>query len=266
MDTYDNEPKTSNINCTPDILNSQHPTNPTCTYMSRDIIILDNVFSADECTQIKQLSNQIKLASNSTTTRHKYCFNFQELSTAITQRCEKYIPLSAYIPPDDDISSPTTSRMNHHNDEDHWYYTQANKAWRLVKCEPNSKTSLHLDSPCVYDVNNKSMYTIMVYLTDNEDGETSFGCVKCIPKKGRVLIFRQSLAHDGYVNSKDKWFIRSELMYKRGKSVATSNDKKAINLYNQAIDIHKTDPTKAKQLESEAFDLSPILEKLITML
>jgi hypothetical protein len=260
MNTYDKEPKTSTITLETSLFNEGKGKGIEPVYQSRDIVILDNVLSNEECDAILRLSDleEVQLSSHSNKFRNKYTFNLEELSDIITERCKKYLPLSKYIP-------SGLPREGHHNDVDHWYYAGINKAWRLVSCRPGSTITSHLDSSYVCSVDKRSIYTVMIYLSDNSDGATIFKDINCLPLQGRILFFNQDLPHEGLVNTDMKHFIRSEMMYTRGSSIETTDDKKGIALYSQACECHLTDPDRAAKLESEAFRLSQQLENLFYM-
>lgn len=105
----------------------------------------------------------------------------------------------------------------------------------------------------------------MIYLSDNVDGEILFdnNNISFLPKHGRVLIFDQSLFHEGLKNSSNKYFIRSEFMYYRELPVENENDITAMQLYNEAKISYKINPKQSKELESKAFQLSSLLEDTI---
>jgi len=257
METYDSEPKESTSSVDAFEFTDTTQVSPIEFFKSKNIVILDNVLTEEECVQILEIPalHNLPMASNSYKSRSKWCFNFQDLSDIVSKRCLRYIPPSEYIPCD-------LPRQGHHNDVDHWYYAEINKAWRLVNCYPGSSINEHLDTPYICGVDCKSIYTVMVYLTDNSDGETIIGDVTCAPRRGRVLLFNQDLAHHGSPNTLPKSFIRSEIMYTRAVSTETSEDKEAMELYKQAYTCYNTDPLESKRLESQAFTKSPKLENV----
>jgi hypothetical protein len=104
----------------------------------------------------------------------------------------------------------------------------------------------------------------MIYLQDS-DGDLKFNNnLQVTPKCGRVVIFNQSLLHEGLENRNHiKYFIRSELMFTRNLSIETKNDKIAMELYNEAKEYNDSDSNKSKLLEEKAFQLSNLLERMI---
>jgi len=231
MLTFDPEPKTS-TNYVNYIFNSI--ITPTIFYKDDNILVLDNVLSDSECNDI------INFKDN---TKYKICINFNDLSNIIDIRCESILQ---YI----------------YNYQNNWYYKNINPNWRLVESHKNRKLSKHFDGVNVISVDEKSIYTIMIYLKDS-DGDLKFNdTLQFTPKCGRVVIFNQSLLHEGLENKNHiKYFIRSELIFTRNISIESFNDKLAMELYTYA----KLNPhsEESKLLEEKAFELSELLENII---
>lgn len=231
------------------ILNLDGIINPILYYNNNDIIILDNVLTEEECDKIKGLIEDKEYTKK----RSKQCLKFSELSKIIGERCERYIPNNLYI--EDELLNHTNTKI--------WIKESININWRLVKCDLNSCLTQHFDSVLVESVDHKSIYTVMIYLEDS-DGDLKFKNYQITPKKGRVVFFNQNLLHEGLPNiSKIKYYIRSEILYRRLESIETNDDIKALNIYKQALSINNIDFDEACELEQAAFKLSPILEKMI---
>ena len=108
----------------------------------------------------------------------------------------------------------------------------------------------------------------MIYLSENDgylkfNSPTSPTFEPIYPKAGRLVIFDQSLVHEALQNTQDKYYIRSEIMYKRSKPLETKTDIEAMNLYNKAISSYTLNPTESIYLESLAFQKSPLLESIV---
>jgi hypothetical protein len=146
----------------------------------------------------------------------------------------------------------------------YWNFKEFNDCWRLAKCNLFSKLRRHFDGALITSLNEKSIYTVMLYLND-ADGEISFqNGLKFSPKLGRLIIFDQSLEHEGLPNEKEiKYFIRTELMYTREEEINTPNDTLGFEKYQEAKRNINLDEERAKTLEAAAFELSPILESMI---
>lgn len=153
--------------------------------------------------------------------------------------------------------------FDHRDDHHYWTKPYINPCWRIVKCLPGSNLSSHFDGRYIISCDEASIYTIMVYLSNNEDGALSFPDVEVLPKCGRVVIFNQNILHSGKVNTKLKYFMRSELIYHRSKKMATDADTRAVALYREAEQYHISQPTYARELERQAFELSPLFETMV---
>jgi len=251
MTTFDKEPKktTSNIKlCFSDNICIQ----PTIAHKSPGLLILDSVLTHQECKTISQI--QTTLAPHSKKNRKKYVFNFNDLSKIIIKRCGKYIPISEYLPGSWEYKS---NNKSHHKYELDWKFSHINDCWRLVKCSSGSQIGMHLDSSYVQSVDCKSIYTIMVYLTDNFDGATQFNDnLSCSSRIGRVIIFNQNKVHFSKKNSHTKCFIRSEIMFRRSVETETPSDREAMNIYLKGQELNK------HEFEKMAFKISPKLENL----
>jgi hypothetical protein len=155
-------------------------------------------------------------------------------------------------------------KLDHRDDYFYWNSPIINDCWRMTRCSPGSSLASHLDGRYVKSVDHKSIYTIMIYLSNNDDGELIFKDEGSIyPKSGRVVIFNQDILHSGAYNSQTKYFIRSEIMYTRSKLIESDNDVKGYDLYCDAIKNHFINPSIALNLEQQAFALSPLLEQEI---
>ena len=244
MNTIDPECKISNNYIKLDMTDS---VNPIVSYIDKNMVVIDNVISEKEANYIiKYIDNN---NGNHNNNRVKMNINCFELSDAIFNRCESMIPNNVY-------KYCSLLDNDHYNSQMYWTNPYINNSWRLVKCNPESFLSKHYDGVYVKSVDHKSIYTVMLYLNDT-DGDIKFGDISISPKMGRLVIFDQQLLHEGLINKQLKYFIRSEIMYTRMKSVENENHKSAMSKYKQAI-LENSD-----ELEKEAFELSPLLESLI---
>ena len=253
MNTYDPEPKESLNTFEP--LAQNYPLSSNCTInrINDKILIIDNVFSTEECHVITDFINKSPLGVifNS---RRKIVGTWPTMSNLIMKRCGHFIPKNVYC---------LYTTTDHRDDQNYWTNPTINPCWRMVKCHPQSSLSAHFDGHYLKSVDHKSIYTIMVYLSNNTDGYLQFDNLQIAPKHGRVVIFNQSLSHQGNLNSEPKFFIRSEIMYQRSKKIATPDDIRAFEIYKTALQYHFSQPELAAKLELEAFELSPLLEREI---
>ena len=203
------------------------------------IIVIDNVFTPNECNElIYECENcPVQCTPTSTTLRNKKCIQFKQLTDALNDRIRRFIP---------DVLD--------------WTYDTINEHWRYVHCNPTSTFAPHFDGVFVKSVDLKSIYTVMVYLTESTDhsGQLLFPLLcrpplSIEPIRGRVVLFNQDLLHEGLANTHNKAFIRSECMYKRSVPIETELDRQAMVLFNMAN----------PESEMDAFALSPLLRDMV---
>ena len=258
MDTYDPEQKETDFRDMDDILLTSNVGNDehTIYLKSPDIIVIDNVLSLDECDIIKQKIDECPNARRSKY-KKKIISKCDRLSKIIQKRCHKYI--------DECVYKNYDFQGKHTEDANYWVKPYINPSWRFTRCQKKSNLGTHFDGIYVKSIDHCSLYTMMIYLTDNEDGELFFidQNLKVKPKPGRVVIFNLNLLHSGLINTTIKYFMRSEIMYHRKLPIETLNDQKAMMLYVEAQSQNYTNPERAHNLEARAFKLSPLLEDVI---
>ena len=264
MFSYDPEPKFTSFNSEANLkdIPSNQDMIPIVFHRESKVLVLDRVLNESECNLIKNIidnpneETKKEIYKNHYATRNKICLNFKNLSELVLSRCDEYIPKSVYkyckI-----LNTSSQSKM-------YWNFNNFNDSWRLVKCNIGSSLYMHFDGSYVKSVDEKSIYTVMLYLNDS-DGDIRFkNGLSFSPKLGRVIIFDQSLEHEGLVNEKDiKYFIRTELMYTREEKVESEKDISGFEKYQEAKKYVNIDNEKSLTLETEAFQLSPLLESLI---
>lgn len=242
MSTKDSEPKTSDDEKS--IHFSKEFVKPTIFYKTSTVLVLDNVLTSEECTNIKNL------APPDSKKKVRKCLNMGSLTETIIDRCKDFIPQSVY---DDNLDKS-------YKDKNYYYWNQPeiNNNWRVVRYPPSyGGMKKHLDTSYVVSINDKSIFTIMIYLTDNDDGGTQFSNITIYPKIGRLIIFEQKLLHEGLPNKTEKCFVRSEIMYKRFKSINSKGDVEAFEVYQKALEENDT------ELEKKAFKQSTLLESMV---
>jgi GH15 family glucan-1,4-alpha-glucosidase len=190
MMTNDSEPKYSSEFKE---LSLSQTTIPTNVISEPGFFLIENVFSSKECENIRYIID--KNGQLPSIYREKLCFQCPKLSTEIKERCKEQIPPYVYI------ESADKYNIKPYN---YWDSPSINMTWRLVKCNPGSKLNTHLDGTFVRNINERSVYTVMVYLSTNDDGATVFKNHEIYPKEGSVLIFNQNMEHRGDVNTIEK--------------------------------------------------------------
>lgn len=149
-----------------------------------------------------------------------------------------YNRINLFYPIRKDFTSSNTDHDNYNN----WIFSGINPLLRFIHYKNSGFLIPHYDAPFIKNNNERTLSTMVIYLTDNEDGHTRFlkdsQLLKPIherdfsdqfyspekedillsikPKKGDALIFDHRLLHDSQsVNDNHKVIIRTDLLFKR---------------------------------------------------
>jgi len=212
-----------------------------------NLLVYDNIFSEDEVDDfIKILESQgfTNYGRSLNPYRTKYIAHIPYLKNIIMERIINIIPQKY---------------------DNSWIFTTINDCFRCVKCNSGSFLNTHFDATTIKSINEQSKFTLMIYLSNNDDGSTYFDDynLNVFPKKGRIIIFDQKLKHSGNINSSLKYLLRSELYYERNEKITKEDDIKAVQMYFEALTINSYNPLKATELEDLAFKMSPVLEGMV---
>lgn len=173
------------------------------------IVILDNVFSIDECNEIINYSEQLKFDSLESIYSKTYRNNDRIMIQDIQFATKWYDRMEANI----------NEYLN--KCENNFERKGLNNLIRVCKYESGGIFQKHRDASISYN-NLISRYTVMAYLNDvneTDGGATRFyenGLIKhkIQPKAGSLVIFPHQLLHDGELcTSPTKYLMRSDLMF-----------------------------------------------------
>jgi len=219
-------------------------------YQSKNMVVLDNVLTQDECTELKLLQNDFGKSR---------IINL-ELSNKIEERCDEYIQQLIYLY-DDKVCKISTDKSHY------WNKDKINSSWSIYKCNIGRKLSSHFDRISINSVDHISIYSIIVYL-ESSDGNTKYDEIEVEPIMGRVVIFKQDLLHEGLENKNNiKYYMHSNILYKRLKPIETKNDKDALNIFKESKKLYKQKLyDESFKMQDEAFELSPLLERHVLCL
>lgn len=133
------------------------------------------------------------------------------------------------------------SNTDHDNYND-WFFEGINPLLRFIRYKKSGFLIPHYDAPFIKNDNEKSLSTLVIYLTNNDDGETRFlyddqinlkvgdrdfsdknfsptekdVLLKIRPRAGDAIIFDHRLLHDSdKVGKNEKIIIRTDLMFRR---------------------------------------------------
>lgn len=174
--------------------------------------------------------------------------------------------------------------------EGDWHPCAMNPHWLFSRYIDGGHFSPHTDGNTVYDFNTRTIYTLLVYLSSSEDGQTRIFDDKQMsepfqrdgdgklrgneehviasvaPRVGRVLCFYHRLMHEGNP-AKEKYIIRTDCVFERRPAQCTAEeDKEAFRLYLEAQ--QKSEEglcEEAMVLFRRAFKMSPALCKVYGM-
>jgi prolyl 4-hydroxylase len=92
-----------------------------------------------------------------------------------------------------------------------------NEGFRFYKYLTEQEFKTHQDVDFEKSGNEKSFYSLLIYLNDNfKGGETTFENISIKPIAGSALIFPHVLFHSGAkVTQGIKYVLRSDIMYKK---------------------------------------------------
>jgi len=101
---------------------------------------------------------------------------------------------------------------------DEWRSVGLNERLRLYRYRPGQAFRWHADGPFVRGAEERSLYTLLVFLDAPErGGQTEFhGAPPIIPKPGLALLFWHPLLHQGAeVEAGEKHVLRTDVMFRR---------------------------------------------------
>lgn len=182
------------------------------------------------------------------------------LASAIWERVKHLVPFrDVVIAPEDDGSEEWEREL-----VGTWSPSGLNSDFLFAAYPTNGSFAPHTDGRAIHDFNNRSFYSVVIYLNDiplkcgggtkfYERGVTkelfvhpttgawtaheTFALDEVDPIHGRMLIFNQKLVHEGVpvIEGNVKHIIRSDIMYERTPKVFDSVvDQKAYELFKKA--------------------------------
>jgi len=211
---------------------------PKLFYQVEDIIVLDNFYQPDEAKECLDKISKMTFTSF-LNKKHRGIGDDKFLAKMIFSSVVQYLDKSDWIP----------SSVNH--------------KFRFIKGEAGYFMSDHYDESKIISINEKSFYSVLLYLNDDEDGEIVFNDknLKFQPKAGRLIIFNQQLLHHSLPSTKEKCFLHSEIFCQRtDTSSITETDEEAVKIYQDAQTLEDEEREKQEEI---AFKMSSELEKMV---
>ena len=175
--------------------------------MNRFKVTIDNLLTQDEC------DNLIKTGENSG-------FELSSIRTGKGDVIREDIRNNSRVILDDkSFANELFDKIkgNLPKEVDGWKLKGLNEQVKIYKYTEGQQFKMHRDAPYVRNENERSFFTMMVYLNEGfEGGDTFFMDGSIIPKTGNCLIFWQDQLHAGVEVTKGvKYAIRTDVMYEK---------------------------------------------------
>lgn len=210
---------------------------PSLFYRDDDIIVIDNFYQPHESNDCIERINNMPFSTYYNMKHRGYCD-------------DKY------------LAKIIISSIGNLIDINGWEPVSVNNKFRFIKGDKGYYMSAHYDESKFLSINDKSFYSVLLYLNDDEGGDIVFNDKKISfkPKAGRLIIFNQKLLHQSLPSKNEKYFIHSEVMFRRTNDILNDSDYKAFEIYKEAQSL----PDKQRSEQEEiAFKMSAELERLV---
>jgi hypothetical protein len=185
--------------------------------LGNEIFTLDNILSAEECTEYITFTENIGYTDAPITTirgfeirpdirnNQRVILDDQERAFDLWQRVSNYIP----------------------NTIGRWQAVGLNERLRFYRYDPGQRFALHHDGSYQRPNGEESLLTFMIYLNEGFDGgETRFHLsrryyedspnIAVVPVTGMALCFVHELVHEGAsIIQGRKYVLRSDIMYRQ---------------------------------------------------
>jgi predicted 2-oxoglutarate/Fe(II)-dependent dioxygenase YbiX len=189
-----------------------------CDWLARDIGVVPNFLSADECLQYIDFSEGKTYEDAPVTTEHGMVMmkdvrnNDRVMVDDVAMAARLYARIEPFLPP----------RMNKN-----WHPCGLNERLRFYRYDEGQKFDWHQDGYYENPGGDRSFLTFMVYLNDGYGGGatlfTKIGGqylseddLRVDPRRGMALIFRHKILHTGStVKRGRKYVLRTDVMYRR---------------------------------------------------
>ncbi|KAH0475038.1 MAG: hypothetical protein KVP17_002137 [Porospora cf. gigantea B] len=263
---------------------------------TRDSLILDNVLSLEECAHINAKADELGFTfwNEGDTSDRKYRSAFtvevehQPLADLLFTRIAPHLQRTVAFPKDDE-------RWSRELGAHEWKATGVNPHLMFGKYSSGGHFGPHTDGSTVVDVNNRTIFTALVYLEDTllkgrthllrecqkdaaplfDESTGQFHCqpdnvvASVQPRAGRVLIFYHDDMHEAEAvgDGCSKRIIRTDIFYTRQPAILTSaSDQNAYSLWQEGqLLAEKGEHDAATRCFRQAFKQSNALCELLGM-
>lgn len=269
------------------------------------VYYFDNVLSADECKKLCAVADHHECLSfwNPLGREDEQIRRYRDADTIevdgksiadkIWRRVQETADNNLVVDVMDDESDPNWEREL----VGHWNPSALNHDLLFARYPCGGSFAPHTDGRAVHDFNTRSFYSVIVFLNTipvgsgggtrfyvndavkhltsqtNEDGkvhwttDASLVTANIDAVAGRMLIFHQSLVHEGVppLSPYLKYIIRSDVMMARSPAVCDSErDREAYRIFKEAEDLAEAGDVDASMpLFRRAFKLSPEMARIM---
>lgn len=266
------------------------------------MLYIDDVLSVDECNRLcEQIDTSDRLSfwcdsGRQDVEARKFRdadtieVNSTAISNEIFRRIEPLIPNKNVNIKKEDIDADLFEK----DALGVWNAFDSNQDLLFARYPSYGSFAPHTDGRAIHNLDTRSFYTIVIYLKDigancgggtrffRDDAvhhlvrvvddmnlerwtaDSSWMTYEVIPKVGRLLIFDQSLVHEGVppIAPYQKYIIRSDLMYRRDPPIlSTESDHEAYRLYKLGEEMSENGQVEeAVKVFKRAFRMCPMLE------
>ena len=263
----------------------------TKSYVDRErygerAIVLHNVLSPDECSQIAELFTLLEVSEATSDKRYRNGMRCQVSSVPLAQllfdRIRPFIADSTRVVTAENCSGFQQNTLMIGD----WHMEAVNDYLRLSYYAPEGHLGPHYDGEINPDANVCSIKTLLIYLNDDYVGgatnfvaehELYFDTAKNIyrspasavvasvkGRRGDALVFDHKLLHEGGIlESGTKCIIQSELMYRRVDRMTAAEREGRAWLDKARTFEHERDGENAVRCYRAAFRLCPALESIV---
>lgn len=198
--------------------------NPIITFNNNGIIVIDNFYTNYDCEKIIKKIDEFK---------ESIYQNNKRRGITVQNKLANI------------IETIISGKIDTDNG---WTFDSVNPNFRWIVGDPNYFMTKHLDENIIKNINIKSLYSVIIYLNDDE-GDLVFPELNLSfqQKAGRLIIFKQSLLHLSKPCKNSKYFLHSEVFF-TNTNLSNDVDEKediALNLYFEYI--NNKDLTKLEE-------------------
>jgi hypothetical protein len=186
-------------------------------FENHDIFLISNFFTTKECTSLIECSESTGFSSIDYDKTYRSNDRMMTQSKELTHMVYNRISKSKLIPKI--IIQENTQ----------WELTGINPQFRFCRYIPSQHFSKHLDGRFIKSENEKSFFTLNIYLNENyengstrfylDETDTSLISLSIKPHTGLAVVFNhetKSYLHDGeVVTLGKKYLLRTDIMYKK---------------------------------------------------